>query len=102
MEIFIIILLVIIIVYIIRKKQYEKTDYYCQTHNSFNNILTDKEKSGEYYTYKNLSVLTDISGFYIPKGNGETTELDVILLHESGIYVMESKNYSGWIFGSEA
>ena len=64
MEIFIIILLVVIIVYIIRKKQYEKTDYYCQTHNSFNNKLTDKGKLGEYYTYKNLSGLTDTSGFY--------------------------------------
>ena len=25
----------------------------------------------------------------------------MILLHESGIYVFESKNYSGWIFGTE-
>ncbi len=39
---------------------------------------------------------------YIPKNNGETTELDVVLLHESGIYVFESKNYSGWIFGTES
>lgn len=23
------------------------------------------------------------------------------VLHDSGIYVFESKNYSGWIFGSE-
>ena len=28
--------------------------------------------------------------------------MDVILLHESGIYVFESKNYSGWIFGTES
>lgn len=106
MEILIIILLVIIIVYIIRKKQYEKTDYYRQTHNSFNNIFTDKGKLGEYYTYKKLKCLDGYKRFlfnlYIPKGNGETTELDVILLHESGIYVMESKNFIGWIFGSEA
>lgn len=38
---------------------------------------------------------------YLPKGGNETTELDAVLLHESGIYVFESKNYSGWIFGSE-
>ena len=30
------------------------------------------------------------------------TEADVILLHESGIYVFESKNYGGWIFGDES
>lgn len=29
----------------------------------------------------------------------ETTEIDVVLLHPTGIYVIESKNYSGWIFG---
>lgn len=26
--------------------------------------------------------------------------MDVILVHEKGIFVFESKNYSGWIFGS--
>lgn len=25
----------------------------------------------------------------------------MILIHESGIYVFESKNYGGWIFGDE-
>ena len=28
------------------------------------------------------------------------SELDVLMLHEKGIYIFESKNYSGWIFGS--
>ena len=31
----------------------------------------------------------------------ETTEIDVLMLHRTGIYVLESKNYSGWIFGNE-
>lgn len=39
---------------------------------------------------------------YIPKEDGTMTEVDMILLHESGVYVLESKNYSGWIFGTEA
>ena len=38
---------------------------------------------------------------YLPTENGDVTEVDLILIHESGIYVIESKNYSGWIFGSE-
>lgn len=37
---------------------------------------------------------------YIPY-NGETKQIDVLLLSEFGIYVIESKDYSGWIFGSE-
>lgn len=65
----------------------------------------NKGTLGEYYTYKCLKPLTGYKKFifncYLPKSDGTTTEVDVILLHESGIYVLESKNYSGWIFGSE-
>jgi len=38
----------------------------------------------------------------IPKGNGETTEIDVLLISSKGLFVFECKNYSGWIFGNEA
>jgi len=39
----------------------------------------------------------------VPRKKGPTDEyeVDVLLLHETGLYVIESKNYSGWIFGSE-
>ena len=36
----------------------------------------------------------------LPIGSG-TTEIDVMMIHRKGIFVFESKNYSGWIFGSE-
>ncbi len=42
-----------------------------------------------------------IANCYLPKADGELTELDLVMLHRSGIYVLESKNLSGWIFGSE-
>lgn len=38
---------------------------------------------------------------YIPKQNGGTTEIDLLYITEKGIIVIESKNYSGYIFGSE-
>lgn len=38
---------------------------------------------------------------YLPKSNGETSEVDVIFITQKGIFVFESKNYSGWIFGDE-
>ena len=40
----------------------------------------------------------------VPRSSGPTgeSEVDVLLLHETGVYVMESKNYGGWIFGSES
>lgn len=37
----------------------------------------------------------------LKKNDGSTIELDIVMIHETGIYVFESKNYSGWIFGSE-
>ena len=43
-----------------------------------------------------------LHNIYIPKDNqGKTTEIDTILIDATGIFVIESKNYSGWIFGDE-
>ena len=94
------------LLYIIQKKQYEKTEYYQQTKNPYRSVQFNKGRLGEFYIYKYLKSLAGYKRYlfnlYIPKNNGETTELDVVLLHESGIYVFESKNYSGWIFGTES
>lgn len=40
-----------------------------------------------------------LHNIYVPY-RGKTSEIDVLLIHEKGIFVFESKNYSGWIFGS--
>jgi len=60
---------------------------------------------GERLLYRELCNLYGckkiVSNCYIPKGNGDFTEIDLILLHDSGVYVFESKDYSGWIFGDE-
>ena len=42
-----------------------------------------------------------LRNIYIPKEDGETTEVDVLFITVKGIFVIESKNYSGWIFGDE-
>ena len=42
-----------------------------------------------------------LRNIYIPKGNGEMSEADVVYITQKGIFVFESKNYSGWIFGDE-
>ena len=101
----ILILVVLLTIYWVRKMQYEKTEYFMQTKRSYLSLNFDIGCLGEYYTYKQLKSLKGCKKFlfnvYIPKDDGQTTELDVILLHESGIYVFESKNYSGWIFGAE-
>lgn len=98
-------ILVFIAIYVIKKKRYEKTEYYQQTKNAYLKVCFDKGLLGEFCTYKCLNALDGhkryLFNVYIPKDDGETTELDVVLLHGSGIYVLESKNYSGWIFGTE-
>lgn len=38
---------------------------------------------------------------YVPKKNGEMTQIDHVLLSPKGIFVIETKNYTGWIFGDE-
>lgn len=51
--------------------------------------LSNHNLTGHYVVLKNV---------YVPM-KGKTTELDLLMLHEKGIFVFESKNYSGWIFG---
>lgn len=89
----------------IARKRYEKTAYFKQTRNPYWRVRRDKGLLGEFYTYRCLRQLPGYKRFlfncYLPKQDGEKTEIDVIFLHESGIYVFESKNYSGWIFGTE-
>ena len=42
-----------------------------------------------------------LRNIYLPKDNGETSEVDLVFITQKGIFVFESKNYSGWIFGDE-
>lgn len=87
-----------------RRKKYETTVYYAQTALPYRALVRDKGRLGEYYTFMHLRNLGGYKKFlfncYVPKSDEKTTEIDVIMLHETGIYVFESKNYSGWIFGS--
>lgn len=85
-------------------KRYEATAYFEQTKIPYKEMLKDIGRVGEYYIFDQLKNLNGYKKFlfncYIPKSDAKTTEIDVIMLHETGIYVFESKNYSGWIFGN--
>lgn len=37
----------------------------------------------------------------LPDGEGSTTQIDHLLLSPYGLFVIETKNYKGWIFGGE-
>lgn len=38
---------------------------------------------------------------YVPREDGSTSEIDIVLISVKGIFVIESKNYAGYIFGNE-
>lgn len=42
-----------------------------------------------------------INDIYIPKEDGTTSQVDHIVVSDYGIFVIETKNYKGWIFGDE-
>lgn len=42
-----------------------------------------------------------LENLYVPLNNGKTTEIDLILITNRGVVVIESKNYTGYIFGDE-
>lgn len=85
--------------------RYSGSSYKVASGNSFFTTVLDKGNYGEFLTYSMLESLKAphklMSNLYIPREDGTTTELDLIMIAETGIYVFESKNYSGWIFGDE-
>lgn len=86
--------------------KYKKSSYYSVTKLPYLFVFFDKGRYGEYQTYKKLRYLEEhgakfLFNIYVPKENEETSEIDVLMLCKKGIFVFESKNYSGWIFGSE-
>lgn len=87
-------------------RKYKSGTYYKNTKTPYFSLLNNTGKYGEYLTYQYLKSFEDngarfLFNVYIPKENGETSEIDVIMIHQKGIFVFESKNYSGWIFGNE-
>lgn len=85
--------------------RYRISTYQGVTSNSFFRTHFDKGLYGEYLTYRILEACPGykrlLANVYIPKEDGSTTEVDVVMLSEAGIYVFESKNLSGWIYGDE-
>jgi len=102
----IILVVLLIVLYYFANREYKKSSYYQVTHHSFIATRLNIGRNGEYLTYKCLKRYEAegakfLFNVYVPKANGETSEIDVMMIHHKGIFVLESKNYSGWIFGNE-
>lgn len=97
-------ILFLAVVYAITNAFYKKSTYSRMTHNPLYTVLFNDGIRGEFNIYRELSIFEKKGGrllfnVYLPYEDG-TTEIDVLLLFSSGLYVFESKNYSGWIFGT--
>lgn len=95
-----------ILIFLYYDKKYRKTSYYKITKQPYLSVLNNSGRYGEYLAFKKLEKLENsgakfLCNVYIPKANGETTEIDMIMISSKGIFVFEIKNYSGWIFGNE-
>lgn len=103
---FVIPAIIIIVVLVKKDKEYKNGAYYQITKHPYFSVKHNTGRYGEYLTYKYLKQFETngakfLFNIYIPKENGETTEIDVLMICKKGVFVFESKNYSGWIFGSE-
>lgn len=98
-------LLILVIVILPKYMWYRNSNYKISSGNSFIKTVFDKGNYGEFITYRYLEELGTnnklMVNLYLPKSDGSTTEVDLIMISQTGIYVFESKNYGGWIFGNE-
>lgn len=89
----------------VKHSSFKKSTYKKASGNSFFKTIFNKGNYGEFLTYKTLEKLRInkklLTNLYIPLKNGNTTEIDMVMICNLGIFVIESKNYSGWIFGNE-
>ena len=85
--------------------RYIGSNYQKASGNNFLKTVFDKGNYGEFLTFSYLEKLGEnyklLTNVYIPREDGTTTEVDLIMISHTGIYVFESKNYGGWIFGNE-
>lgn len=59
---------------------------------------------GEYLVFKTLYPSVDgvckfLMNIIVPTETGRTTEIDLLMIHETGLYVFEIKHYKGTIYG---
>lgn len=87
------------------ERLHRKTDYYQMTKNPLRKIKEDKGLYGEYVLFNHLNKINEdfriVPNIYIPSKNG-ITEIDLVLIHRSGLYIFENKNFKGKVTGGES
>jgi hypothetical protein len=68
--------------------------------------MKKREKTGELGEELYNLILSDLGfkplrNIYLPLKNGNTTEIDMLIAHPTGIYPIEVKNYGARIYGND-
>lgn len=104
-ELILILFFILLGLYIFLYLRFQQSNYPHVSRNSFFKTFINKGFWGEYRIFATLEKLAKphhiLTNLYIPRKDGTTTEIDLIYLSRHVIFVIESKNYSGWIFGNE-
>lgn len=71
----------------------------------FAETLLDKGTNGEFLIYNHLEKMGEpnklLPNLHLPKSDGTMTEIGLVMIARTGIYVFEAKNYSGCVCGDE-
>lgn len=70
--------------------RYHSSTYGKASGNSFRETVANRGVYGEFMTYYTLEKIEGsyklLSNLYIPRKNGTTTEIDLMMIHKTGIY----------------
>lgn len=93
MEIIVIILVILFIVYLLFSRPESIEEKGLSGETNVVAVVGAALQKGLYgHVFRNV---------YVPRDDGSTSEIDVILICVKGIFVIESKNFAGYIFGNE-
>ena len=87
-------------------RRYKKYDYEKLSGKKFHQAISNRINRGEFDVYCTLRDRYPDSFFLsnlyvINPENKDITEIDLVMIHHTGIYVFESKAYHGCIWGDE-
>lgn len=103
-----VVLVLIILIFIKERKliiNYIKSDYRKESKIKYSQ-LHEKGTYGEFLTFVELEKFQHhkkiVVNPYLPRRDKTTSEIDLVFINATGIYVIESKNFSGSIYGKES
>lgn len=94
------------LVFLQKNIKYKKSTYYKKTHYSYIKVLTTKKIFSTYRLYCYLQHYEFLGMKFlfhctIPKDEGESLEVDLLMISERGIFVFDMKRYGGLVQGDE-